>query len=117
MDEPTTISLEDRSSKLRVVHFHGDLDSVGVRMIEAQFSAVTADRSGHLIVDLSDVAFISSAGLAMLLVKGKMLNRSGGRLTIAGASKRVHEVLLMAGFEELFDIFASVEDAIAAEQV
>jgi len=117
LNEPTTISLEDRTEKLRIVHFHGDLDSVGVRMVDEPFTAATGDRTGHLIVNLADVQFISSAGLAMLLVKGKMLNRSGGRLSVAGASKRVLEVLAMAGFEELFDIFATVDDAIAAQHV
>jgi len=114
MNELTTLDYEDRADKLRIVHFHGDLDSVGVRMIDDQFTAATGSRTGYLVVDLTGVQFISSAGLAMLLVKGKMLNRSGGRLSVAGASKRVREVLSMAGFEDLFDIYPSVDDAVAA---
>lgn len=117
MDEPTTLSIEDVTEKLRVVRFHGDLDSVGTRMVDEQFTSATGDRTGYLIVDLSDVQFISSAGLAMLLVKGKMLSRSGGQLSVAGASKRVQEVLKMAGFQELFNLYADINDAVAALRV
>ena len=116
MDEMTTLSIEDVTEKLRVVHFHGDLDSVGARMVDEKFTSATGDRTGHLIVDLSDVQFISSAGLAMLLVKGKMLNRSGGKLSVAGASKRVQEVLAMAGFQELFDLYNDLNDAVSAQR-
>ncbi len=115
-NERTTLTSKDVSNKLRIVQFHGDLDSVGTRMIDEQFTAATGDRTGHLIVDLADVQFISSAGLAMLLVKGKMLSRSGGKLSVAGASKRVAEVLSMAGFHELFEIYPTVEAAVAARE-
>ena len=68
------------------------------------------------VVDLTDVAFVSSAGLAMLLVKGKTLRRGGGVLTLAGANRRILEVLSMAGFHELFDIYPSPDEAISAMQ-
>jgi anti-anti-sigma regulatory factor len=50
----------------------------------------------------------------MVLVKGKILRRGGGTLAIAGSSKRIHEVLAMAGFQELFDIYATADEALAA---
>ncbi len=114
MNETTTLTIEDKPSQLRIVTFHGDLDSVGVRMVDDAFTAAASSPNRFVVVDLRDVAFISSAGLAMLLVKGKMLHRSGGKLAVAGATKRVREVLSMAGFQELFDIYPSVEEAVAA---
>lgn len=116
MNETTTVSVEQRSARVSVVTIHGDLDSVGVKMVEQQFNAAIADRTGRVVVDLSDVEFISSAGLAMILVRGKMLNRAGGGLSVAGASRRVAEVLSMAGFQELFDIYPTLDEAVAAVQ-
>jgi anti-anti-sigma factor len=114
MNQPTTLTIEDRSDNLKIIHFHGDLDSVGVRMIEEAFSRSTTDRAERVVLDLGDVSFISSAGLAMVLIKGKVLRRGGGSLAIAGASKRVQEVFAMAGFQELFDIYATPDEALAA---
>src|SRR5512143_4140146 len=98
MIQPTTIKIEDRGSRVKIIHIHGDLDTVGVRMVEEAFTKATGERSEKAVVDLTEVGFISSAGLAMLLVKGKILRRGGGSLAIAGATKRVQEVLAMAGF-------------------
>ena len=40
--------------------------------------------------------------------------RGGGSLAIAGATKRVQEVLSMAGFNELFDLYPTPAEALAA---
>src|SRR5512139_1949649 len=111
MNEPTTLTIQDRGDNLKVIQFHGDLDSVGVRMVEDAFAKATGERAERAVVDLSHVAFISSAGLAMILVKGKALRRGGGVLTLAGANRRILEVLSMAGFHELFDICPSPDEA------
>jgi anti-sigma B factor antagonist len=114
MNEPTTLTVKDRPSGLRVIHIHGDLDSMGSRMIEGSFSDAIDDRSMRVIVEVGEVTFISSAGLAMLLVKGKALREGGGNLSIASASDRVHEVLMLAGFQDLFGIYPTLDEALAA---
>lgn len=114
MNQPTTLTVEDRGRNIRVVHFHGDLDSVGVRMVEDAFATAVSGRDQRAVIDLSNVTFISTSGLAMILLKGKTLRRSGGSMVIAGASKRIQEVLSMAGFQELFDMYATPGDAVAA---
>jgi anti-anti-sigma factor len=114
MIQPTTLKIEEHGSRLKIIRIHGDLDTVGVRMVEEAFTKATGERSEKAVVDLTEVSFISSAGLAMLLVKGKILRRGGGSLAIAGATRRVQEVLTMAGFNELFDLYPTPADALAA---
>ncbi len=114
MIQPTTIKIEDRGSRVKIIRIHGDLDTVGVRMVEEAFTKSTGERNEKTVVDLTEVSFISSAGLAMLLVKGKILRRGGGSLAIAGATKRVQEVLAMAGFNELFDLYPTPAEALEA---
>lgn len=114
MNEPTTLTTEDRPGGVRIVRFQGDLDSMGTRMIEDAFATALGDRSRQVIVELGGVSFISSAGLAMLLVRGKMLREGGGKLIISSASKRVHEVLTLAGFQDLFSIYSTLDEALQA---
>lgn len=113
-NEPTTITVEDRPTGLKVVHFHGDLDSLGTQIVQDSFSVAITDRGCRVIVDLTGTSFISSAGMAMLLVKGKMLRQGGGDFFLVAANERVHEVLALAGFHELFSIYPTLDEALAA---
>lgn len=114
MNEPTTLTTEVRPSGLKIVHIDGDLDSMGTHMVERKFDAALDGDSKRIIVDMDAVSFISSAGMAMLLVRGKRLRQQDGQLVIANASSRVLEVLALAGFNELFSVYPTIEDAVEA---
>lgn len=114
MNEPTTITAEERPSGVKIIRIEGDLDSMGTHMVESKFDALLAGSNQPVIVDIDKVSFISSAGMAMLLVKGKRLRQQKGQLVIANANDRVLEVLSLAGFNELFDLYSSIEEAVSA---
>lgn len=114
MNEPTTLTVDARPGGLKLIHIHGDLDSMGTQMVEEPMNNAITDRSGKVLIDLKDVSFISSAGMAMLLVKGKMLRRAGGNMYLASASDRVKEVLALAGFNELFSVYTTMDEALVA---
>jgi anti-anti-sigma factor len=114
MNDPTTLSVEKRTSGITIITVHGDLDTMGTRMIEGDFATAVPDRTGVIIVDLNDVNFVSSAGLAMLLVKGKALRQGGGKMCLAAANQRVFEVLSLAGFHELFDVYDATASALSS---
>ncbi len=112
MNEPTVLQSEERPSGLKVIRIQGDLDSMGTHMVEDQFDDALAEHQSNVVVDIGRVGFISSAGMAMLLVKGKRLRQVGGKLSIAGASTRVLEVLSLAGFHELFEVYPTLDRAL-----
>lgn len=114
MNEPTTVKIDERPSGLKLIQIHGDLDSVGTQMVEEPLSSALADRTSRVLIDLANVSFISSAGMAMLLVKGKMLRRAGGNMYLASATERVREVLALAGFNELFNLYPDLDEALQA---
>ncbi len=113
MDESTTLTVEERASGIKVVHIQGDLDSMGTHMVEEAFNTALMGQTGQVVIDLGRVSFISSAGMAMLLVKGKMLRQGGGKLSIAAPSTRVLEVLSLAGFHELFEVYPTLDEALS----
>lgn len=114
MKEPTSLTVEDRPSGLKIIHIYGDLDSMGARAIEEDLAEALPPAPLRVLVDLGGVRFISSAGLALLLVEAKMLRRSGGSLSLAAPTAHVLEVLSLAGFHELLDIYPTLEVALAA---
>lgn len=114
MNEPTTLTSQAHASGVTIIQFHGDLDSMGTHTVESQFDVALGGERGDVIIDMTDVGFISSAGMAMLLVRGKQLRQRGGSLLLAGASPRALEVLSLAGFHELFNIYPTVDEAAAS---
>lgn len=114
MRDHATLTIEERPGGLMVAHLVGDLDSAGTRTVQDAFTTALAGPGMHVVVDLSRVSFMSSGGVAMLLVKGKELRKSGGRLCIAAPTPRVAEVLALAGLHELFDIYPTLESACTA---
>ena len=55
-------------------------------------------------LDFTEVAYVSSAGLRVLLMGEKTAKAKGARLTLAGVCDDVMEVFDMTGFSEILNI-------------
>jgi anti-sigma B factor antagonist len=73
-------------------------------------------RTGHynLVVDLTGVEFMSSAGLRTLLGAVKESRTNGGDLRIASTNPGIDKVLKMSGFHNIAKVFTSSGDALAS---
>lgn len=108
-----TLSRMTRESGLVVISINGELDSFGTQQINPAFSVALADRSVTAIVDLSGVPFMSSSALAMFLSHGQAMHRAGGKLVLAGPNPNMIDVLHLSGFDALFSIAPTLEEALA----
>lgn len=72
------------------------------------------DASQRIIVDLSAVSFVDSSALGALVGAQKRLQRESGRLMLVGPSPRVLRTFELAGLTKVFDVVASLEDALRA---
>jgi anti-anti-sigma factor len=70
-----------------------------------------ADRSEALIVDMSGVPYMDSAGLGSLISAYVSREREARKLALAGVSDRVKMVMTVSGVDNLFQIYASVSEA------
>ncbi len=70
--------------------------------------------SGAFLMGLADVDWINSSGLGQILGIYQVIQRSGAKLAIAGASSRVGPVLRTTRFDKVIPTFASVDEAIAS---
>lgn len=61
-------------------------------------------KSSVIMLDLKEVAYISSAGLRALLIGEKTAKAKGGRMEIYHVQDAVMEVLRMSGFDKILDI-------------
>lgn len=80
------------------------------RLISAQITEGRAD----LVIDLTAVDFMSSAGLRTLLGAVKESRSNGGDLRIASTNPGIDKVLKMSGFHNIAKVFTSQADAVAS---
>jgi anti-anti-sigma factor len=60
--------------------------------------------SGPVTLDCSQLEYISSAGLGVLLKTQKRLMTSAGKLRLVGISRHLRDIFLYSGFDQIFEI-------------
>lgn len=70
----------------------------------------------NVVVDLSDVKFMNSSGLGILIGGLKKMNKAGGDLKICGATERIESLLMVSQLTKVFDNYETLDEALAAYQ-
>ncbi len=73
--------------------------------------AVRSETASTVIVDLSEVPYIDSAGLGSLVMAHVSYHKVGRQLALAGVNERAKALLKMTNVEQLFRIFPSLGEA------
>jgi anti-anti-sigma factor len=68
----------------------------------------------RIVLDLSRLAYVSSAGLRCFMLAAKEARASGGRIVLAALRPVVAEIFQISRFDMVFEIFPSVRDALSA---
>jgi len=91
----------------------GRMDTLTAPEFEAQCAACAAEGTTRIVVDLSSLEYISSAGLRSILASAKKLKAAGGGLSFCCLSGIVAEVFAVSGFSKLMPVFPTRQDALA----
>lgn len=98
-----------------VVHVRGEIDVYTAPLVREKLDEqITAGRN-DLVVDLTDVTFLDSTGLGVLVGRLKLTRSLGGSMRIVGTDDRVLKVFAITGLDKVFDIHADVDSALATE--
>lgn len=100
--------------RVAVITVTGRVDSATASEFENSINDVIEKGKHNLVLDLSQVEFLSSAGLRVLVTTRKALQSAGGDIVLAQPSDRVVETLDTAGLDVLFERYDTREAAIAA---
>jgi anti-anti-sigma factor len=101
------------AEEIQVVRPRGRLDNSTSPEFEKDLLGRVDRGAALLVLDLSDLAFMSSTGLRAILLTAKRLKLAGGRLAVCALSKPVKQVFEVTGCDALIDIFPSYETAVA----
>jgi len=73
---------------------------------------MTREGEALLVIDLSGIDYISSAGLRVFLMLAKKMKGSGRRLVLCALAPSVEQVFTLAGFTALFTVKPSIDEAL-----
>ncbi len=102
-----------KSDQISIVSIAGSIDALTADQVAGYIDEQISSGEKHLLLDLSEVEFMSSAGLRVILGALKQTRQQGGDLYLAGAQGGVDRVLKMSGFPKILKTYDSVENAIA----
>ena len=72
------------------------------------------NKSRQIVLDLKEVTHIDSSGLGTLVGLCASVRKVGGDLKLANLGSHAHELLQITKLMTVFDVFDSVEDAVAS---
>lgn len=113
---------KQRSARMGIPHFNaedsitklsleGRLDAATIIAIQSDFMAKTVALKKPVLVDMSDVTFMASLCIRMLVEAAKGLKTSGARLALLNPSPLVEKALKASGFHLVVGIFHDEETA------
>jgi anti-sigma B factor antagonist len=97
-----------------IVTVVGEVDVYSAPALGDRIDALLADGRRWVVIDLDRVDFIDSTGIGVLVAGLNRLRSVGGRLDLAGPSNRVVKLLRITNLDEVFSLYASVEEAVAS---
>ena len=87
-------------AKLTMV-VEGSIDTVTAPQLEAELET---DGVSELVIDVSKVPYVSSAGLRVFLAAYKAMSANHGSMRLVGAQPAVLDVLRITGFASVFNL-------------
>ena len=105
---------QEQAGDVVIAKLTGRLDSGSAQPAEESLTQLLAGGTPHIVVDLSNLEYISSAGLRVLLVVAKKIQQAQGKLVLFGLVPNVREVFSISGFDKIFSIRDDAESAVAA---
>ena len=97
------LKIEDLPGRITKAALSGRFDTMGAIAIELPFNTLANERL-TLVVDLSNVSFMSSYGIRVLLRGAKIAKSKGAKLVIFCPDTTVRKVLNIAGTSDLIPV-------------
>ena len=103
-----------RESGVVIASPDGRIDSSNSREFHTELEGAVSDSDTALILDFEAISYISSAGLRVILLTGKSLQKSDTKFALCSMSDSIREIFKISGFEKIIDIHGSRAEALSA---
>ncbi len=107
-----SVSQIDTGAQTPVVYVHvvGDIDGSSAPEVQSKVLPLAAP-SSKMILDLTQVAYMSSAGLRMLLSVYRQMSNQNGKVVLVGLSEEIKDTMSITGFLDFFQASDTLDGA------
>lgn len=92
----------------------GDVDLTASPLLRQELKKVQGSRPGRIIVDLAQVGYMDSSGLATLVEAMQQARRTGARIVLCALTSRVRSIIEIARLDSVFVIAGTVDEGLTA---
>jgi anti-sigma B factor antagonist len=99
--------------EIAIVELTGDIDASTAPKIQAQVLPIIQSNN-KILLDLSGVPYMSSAGLRVLLSLYRQTTAKNGSLVLVGISEEIEDTMSVTGFLDFFTVCKTLDAGLAA---
>ena len=104
-------SVKDQG-EISIVNLKGFLDAHTASILEITLSNQIEKNKYKIVVNFSNLTYISSAGLGVFMAFIEKVRENGGDIKLSSMSDKVFNIFDLLGFPLLYEIFNSEEEAV-----
>lgn len=94
-----------------IISIEGSIDSKTAGELQSQIMGKVSE-SDNVLLNLTEVDFVSSAGLRVLLMIYRQIKSKNGKVILVGVSQEITDVMSMTGFINFFEITDTIDNAL-----
>ena len=103
-----------RQDRANVLPLEGDIDLHVSPVVTESLNAMIKKKPERIVIDLSRVTYIDSAGIAVLILAMQEVEAYGGKFFLSGLQETLRSIFETSRLERVFRIFPDVDAALAA---
>lgn len=102
-----------KSEPAEIIMVKGRIDAQNSSILDENLKEAIKSGPGKIIINMNEVDYISSSGLRVMLSALKTVRLSGGDIKLSGLKPFVMDVFVVSGFNSIFDIYGSENEALS----
>ncbi|HSL28820.1 MAG TPA: STAS domain-containing protein [Anaerolineales bacterium] len=105
------LQYSELSHEIRMIKLKGRFDIIGTGQIETRFAGYCGGENVRVVVDLSEVDFLASIGIRLLMLTAKSMSSRGGKMVLLSPIPEVFHILEITGIPAVIPVYAHLESA------
>ena len=114
MSEPRAVSIQPHAEAVWAIIHPETLDETSIQQMQTDvMAAATQTANLPVILDMSNVNFVPSIGLGVLVTLMRSIKKEGRRFILVGLQPEVRATLALTHLDKLLEIYPRFEDALS----
>ena len=105
------LQYSELGNNIRMIKLKGRFDIAGTSQIETAFASHCEGTNARVVVDLSEIDFLASIGIRLLMLTAKSIASRGGKMVLLNPTPEVFHILEITGVPAVIPVYSHLESA------